>query len=190
MSSLSNSVSPFKFDVITVIARMDRMNPLTEAKWVRTGNPDDWIYSVANGGLGNSSSSSNSAQLPEGESAGQQILAWKGKIRVIDPDAVRLLFFFLLSSSRFAFSYLTSLLPCSLIPFSLPSSFILNLPPSQLYFRTSSSLNISLSLSLLHLLASTPSVFHYVSLFPISIASYFSTRSGELVIGVQYKERL
>lgn len=87
---------------------MDRAHPLTEAKWVRTGNPDDWILSViGNGGENTSLSSSSGAraaqQLPKGEQGNEPSSsasksapnvtgsAWKGKIRVVDPDAVRLL---------------------------------------------------------------------------------------------------
>lgn len=95
---------------ITVTVYLDRYNPLTEAKWVRTGTPDDWIASV----LGNLASTppskpqhqeKQSADLPDGEassaattgndssnvntSQNQASCAWKGKIKVADPDAVR-----------------------------------------------------------------------------------------------------
>ncbi|KAK9895974.1 hypothetical protein P389DRAFT_72780 [Cystobasidium minutum MCA 4210] len=91
----------------TIIAKMDRAHPLTEAKWVRTGNPDDWILSVIGngGGASNSLGGARAAQqLPKGEQGndpsslttsknGSDVTtsAWKGKIRVVDPDAVRLL---------------------------------------------------------------------------------------------------
>lgn len=98
---------------ITIVARMDREHPLTEAKWVRTGNPDEWIQSVignsGSSGLASSIGGTRAAQqLPKGEQGKTTHLpsptsvtstnyrdnrgssAWKGKIRVVDPDAVRL----------------------------------------------------------------------------------------------------
>jgi hypothetical protein len=92
-SSISDPPSPFRYNTITIVARLDRANPLTEAKWVRTGSPDDWIMSVVG----------TSLQLPKGTLSGPSsaspnllppVSAWKGKIKVADPDAVRLSFLF------------------------------------------------------------------------------------------------
>lgn len=120
--------------ICTIIAKMDRAHPLTEAKWVRTGNADDWIQSVIGNGhnanvIGNNNKHSTitggkaTQQLPKGEqgrnnnnnnnnndsphnNAGNvkdgleddknvtRESAWKGKIRVVDPDAVRRFFLF------------------------------------------------------------------------------------------------
>lgn len=89
----------FKFDTITVVARLDRASPLTEAKWVRTGNVDDWIASVSGPTLVDDTSGDRH-QRPEGapsssspssapSSKPRSGSAWKGKIKVADPDAVR-----------------------------------------------------------------------------------------------------
>lgn len=55
-------------DQITIIAYLDRSNPLTEARWVKTGDVEAWINQL---GL---SSDVNTE--------------WKGKIIVTDPDPV------------------------------------------------------------------------------------------------------
>lgn len=54
---------------LTVVAYLDRSNPLTEARWVKTGDVEGWItqLSLANG----------------------IVSEWKGKISVVDPDPVR-----------------------------------------------------------------------------------------------------
>lgn len=67
--------SGFNRDQITIVAHLDRSNPLTEARWVKTGEIEAWILSlaIANG------------QDPKKDS----LSAWKGKITVSDPDPVR-----------------------------------------------------------------------------------------------------
>ncbi|SGY21103.1 BQ5605_C016g08195 [Microbotryum silenes-dioicae] len=63
------SVAPgFTRDRITVIARFDRSNPLTEARWVKTGEIDQWITGLAL------------------EKKDDKLSAWKGKIVVHDPE--------------------------------------------------------------------------------------------------------
>lgn len=94
-----------RFDYITIIARLDRDNPLTEAKWVRTGSADDWILSVA----GSSLQQQQQSQRPQGAlNNTPSMSAWKGKIKVVDPDAV-----------RFPFLCPTRYLRCPVIPISL-----------------------------------------------------------------------
>lgn len=55
---------------ITIVAYLDRSNPLTEARWVKTGEVEAWITSL---GI---------------ESKTDVISEWKGKISVSDPDPV------------------------------------------------------------------------------------------------------
>ena len=64
---------------ITITALLAKANPLTEARWVKTGEVDAWIVS-----LGISSGVSvKDVKKPEGK-----LSEWKGKISVVDPDAV------------------------------------------------------------------------------------------------------
>ncbi len=60
---------------IRLVAYLDKEKSLTEAKWVKTGNVEDWIRSGSKVGL---------PKRGEGE-AGE---GWGGKIDVMDPDAV------------------------------------------------------------------------------------------------------
>ncbi|KAM0752334.1 hypothetical protein T439DRAFT_287453, partial [Meredithblackwellia eburnea MCA 4105] len=53
---------------ITIVASLDRQNPLTEARWVKTGEVEPWIASLHN---------------PEKKEVASE---WKGKIVVADPD--------------------------------------------------------------------------------------------------------
>lgn len=62
--------SPLKKEEITLVANLDRSNPLTEARWVKTGDIEGWI-----------------TQLSLGSTKGD-VSSWKGKIRVVDPDPV------------------------------------------------------------------------------------------------------
>lgn len=57
-------------DEITIIARLDSSNPLTEARWVKTGDVEGWITSLSL------------------ESKKKVVSEWKGKITVSDPDPV------------------------------------------------------------------------------------------------------
>lgn len=66
---------------ITIVAYLDRINPLTEARWVKTGDCDAWVTSLA--------LASNDSKAPVSE--------WKGKISVSDPEPVSYLSFALLS---------------------------------------------------------------------------------------------
>jgi hypothetical protein len=153
ISTLASSKEGLKR--FTVIVKMDRAHPLTEAKWVRSGNADEWIQSV----VGNSSSASSAStqsgraaqQLPKGEQGSSSNTplaashssrssevsresAWKGKIRVVDPDAV-----------RFSISlHLLFLFPCQMLTLLLfflfisPTSSML-LPPFPSLSRAASS---------------------------------------------------
>ena len=53
---------------ITIVAFLDRLNPLTEARWVKTGDVEGWIGQLA---------------VTNGMAS-----KWKGKITVSDPDPV------------------------------------------------------------------------------------------------------
>lgn len=64
----------FNKDEITVVAHLDKVNPLTEARWVKTGEVEQWIISL---GLQN-------GQDPKKD----QLSEWRGKIVVADPDPV------------------------------------------------------------------------------------------------------
>ena len=71
---------PFVHDTLTIIAHLDKKFPLTEAKWVRSGKPDEWIESIL---------SPTGKAVPKGQQAVVKS-AWLGKIKIIDPEAVRL----------------------------------------------------------------------------------------------------
>ncbi|KAI5475169.1 proteasome subunit alpha type 1 [Pseudohyphozyma bogoriensis] len=58
---------------ITIVASLDRVNPLTEARWVKTGEVDAWILSL----------SISNGQDPKKKDG---VSEWKGKIHVYDPD--------------------------------------------------------------------------------------------------------
>ncbi|KAM0791477.1 hypothetical protein ACM66B_005930 [Microbotryomycetes sp. NB124-2] len=63
----------FKREQIKIVAHLDRANPLTEARWVKTGEVEQWIISL---GLTN-------GQDPRKD----KLSEWRGKIVVADPDA-------------------------------------------------------------------------------------------------------
>lgn len=56
-------------DSMTIVVHLDRLNPLSEPRWVKTGDVEGWVGQV---GLANGMSS-----------------GWTGKITVTDPDPVR-----------------------------------------------------------------------------------------------------
>ena len=106
----ATTATAFVHEIITVVARLDRANPLTEAKWVRAGNPDEWIESIAGpaGALAAASAGlrPQAGKTPKGasypamplngrdaSSESAETSAWKGRIKVADPEAVRLLSF-------------------------------------------------------------------------------------------------
>ena len=78
---------PFTSGTLTIVAHLDKKFPLTEAKWVRSGKPDEWIESIS----GPAAISGNAT--PKGQPAVTRS-AWIGKIKVIDPEAVRLFHLF------------------------------------------------------------------------------------------------
>lgn len=63
----------------TIVVTIDKVNPLTEARWVKTGEVDAWMHTLA----------------LDSKSATSQ---WKGKITVSDPDPVSFFFLFFFSS--------------------------------------------------------------------------------------------
>ena len=65
----------FTSDSFTVAAHLDRVNPLTEARWVKTGEVDQYILSL---GIGNGVDPRDPSKLSE----------WRNKIRIVDPDPV------------------------------------------------------------------------------------------------------
>jgi len=71
---------PFTSGTLTIVAHLDKKFPLTEAKWVRSGKPDEWIESIS----GPAAISGNAT--PKGQPAVTRS-AWIGKIKVIDPEA-------------------------------------------------------------------------------------------------------
>ncbi|GAA5820528.1 hypothetical protein JCM11251_003031 [Rhodosporidiobolus azoricus] len=60
-------------DTITVTAQLDKANPLTEARWVKTGEVENWILSL---GISNGADPKDASRLSD----------WRGKIKVVDPD--------------------------------------------------------------------------------------------------------
>lgn len=60
----------FNKDHITIIAHLDRSNPLTEARWVKTGDVDGWITTLSI------------------DAKSDVVSEWKSKITVADPDPV------------------------------------------------------------------------------------------------------
>ncbi|KAK4046265.1 hypothetical protein OIV83_006188 [Microbotryomycetes sp. JL201] len=69
----AKDTSLFKQQQIKIVAYLDRANPLTEARWVKTGEVEQWIISL---GLTN-------GQDPRKD----KLSEWRGKIVVVDPDA-------------------------------------------------------------------------------------------------------
>lgn len=67
--------SGFKQDTILIVAKLDTTNPLTEAKWVRTGDVDSWISQMT-----------GRIFKPEDKTE----CGWRRKITVVDPDPVSL----------------------------------------------------------------------------------------------------
>ncbi|GAA5981691.1 hypothetical protein JCM11641_004216 [Rhodosporidiobolus odoratus] len=61
-------------ETITVSAQLDKANPLTEARWVKTGEVESWILSL---GISNGADPKDTQKLSD----------WRGKIKVVDPDA-------------------------------------------------------------------------------------------------------
>lgn len=61
----------FKQNTVLIIAKLDTVNPLTEAKWVRTGDVDSWISQMT-----------GRIFKPEEKSE----CGWRRKITVVDPD--------------------------------------------------------------------------------------------------------
>ncbi len=64
-------------EVVQLTAYLDRSKPLSEPKWVKTGQLDEWIQSIS----GTSSSAHARKSNPE-------FSVWDGKLEVIDPDSV------------------------------------------------------------------------------------------------------
>lgn len=58
--------------MVDLIAYLDRNKPLSEPKWVRTGDVEDLLYSVFYKNV-------------------QGRAAWANKVAVVDPDPVRIL---------------------------------------------------------------------------------------------------
>lgn len=65
----------FSHPSFTITAQLDRANPLTEARWVKTGEVENWILSL---GIANGQDPKDPEQLSK----------WLGKIIVEDPDEV------------------------------------------------------------------------------------------------------
>ncbi|GAA5874553.1 hypothetical protein JCM16303_002903 [Sporobolomyces ruberrimus] len=63
----------FSHPSFTITAQLDRANPLTEARWVKTGEVENWILSL---GIANGQDPKDPEQLSK----------WLGKIIVEDPD--------------------------------------------------------------------------------------------------------
>lgn len=63
--------------IVNLTAYLDRNKPLSEPKWVRTGDIEDWLTAVF---------ASKPSDGPDGRGA------WAGKIEVTDPDPVCCLF--------------------------------------------------------------------------------------------------
>ncbi|BGP32442.1 hypothetical protein JCM10296v2_004223 [Rhodotorula toruloides] len=69
----TDSAATFSHDTITIVAQLDRLNPLTEARWVKTGDVDNWIVSL---GISSGANPKQTDKLSE----------WRNKIKVVDPD--------------------------------------------------------------------------------------------------------
>ncbi|KAK4702306.1 hypothetical protein P7C70_g3918, partial [Phenoliferia sp. Uapishka_3] len=64
-------IPSFNKSHVTIVAMLDRLNPLTEARWVKTGEVESWIASLN--------------LTADKKDAGSE---WKGKISISDPDPV------------------------------------------------------------------------------------------------------
>lgn len=81
---------------ITIVATLDRQNPLTEARWVKTGEVEPWI-----------------ASLNLATDKKESVSEWRGKITISDPDPVRSL-----PTCTRAFPFFDALMPSSPRPSS------------------------------------------------------------------------
>ncbi|KAH9816622.1 hypothetical protein DFH28DRAFT_209879 [Melampsora americana] len=64
-------IPSFKQNTVLIVAKLDTLNPLTEAKWVRTGDVDSWISQMT-----------GRIFRPEDHTE----CGWRRKITVVDPD--------------------------------------------------------------------------------------------------------
>lgn len=64
-------IPSFKQNTVLIVAKLDTLNPLTEAKWVRTGDVDSWISQMT-----------GRIFKPEDQTE----CGWRRKITVVDPD--------------------------------------------------------------------------------------------------------
>lgn len=83
---MQGAANAYTVQTITIVAHLDRKFPLTEAKWVRSGKPDEWIETIS----APSAPSAGRAVAPNGQQQASPESAWIGKIKVVDPEAVRL----------------------------------------------------------------------------------------------------
>jgi hypothetical protein len=101
VASTSPADAPYpemKTETFKVIAYLDQERPLSEPKWIKTGNVEEWlgeIFGPLEGGKG---------------------LGWRGKFEILDPEPVRFDLPFAFHrlfppSLPFKVSMLTSLLP-------------------------------------------------------------------------------
>jgi hypothetical protein len=88
-------VADFKQSHMRIVAHLDRANPLTEARWVKNGDIDNWITQMTQHSKGDYNHPSDSL--------------WRGKIHVSDPDPVSLYVAFSLVSSLHIFCLIVSL---------------------------------------------------------------------------------
>lgn len=60
-------------DTFKIIAYLDQEKPLSEPKWIKTGNVEDWLNDIFGA---------------PGKKAGGKGLAWRGKFEILDPEQV------------------------------------------------------------------------------------------------------
>jgi len=63
-------------EVVNLTAYLDRRRPLSEPKWVKTGQLDEWIQSI-----------SGSSNAVAARNSDPNLSTWDGKLEVVDPDA-------------------------------------------------------------------------------------------------------
>ena len=76
----STTVPPLHKATQTLTVWMNKRKPLSEPKWLRNNNADEWMYEIFGPAL---KSTSNAAAAGTGA-----IDAWRGKLQVVDPDPV------------------------------------------------------------------------------------------------------
>ena len=78
-----STVPPLHKPTSTLTVWLNKRRPLSEPKWLRSNNADEWLYELFGPALKSSSSSLSAATASP-----EALEAWRGKLEVVDPDPV------------------------------------------------------------------------------------------------------